>query len=960
MKSSLKFSVAAAVALTSVVPNLALAADKYDISVLSGLPVYQLNGTSPRSINGDFDSGELTNNDENEVNVNLTGNQVFIGTIYGGYVTTGSGSYNDDVTKNIVTMNGGVATRVIGGKADLKAAIDNKVYIKNGNVMSVMGGQSIQGGVKNNSVNITGGHVQDVCGGYSNGKGEVSGNSVVISGGIIGGNVYAAKTSGTAKDNTVTLTGGVIKGFIDANQATANSMSNNVLNIGESSTNALNNFNTLEAFSITGFNKINFYLSDTMSNKDIALKLTDVSGYVTDLNSMTINVDNLSTLLSNLSNSTDKYYLFKNDNGGKISVNDTWLKSNQQVIGNIFEVISKTQYKVDKSGIFQSEDLTDLFITGKLNSTETITGDTFGDDEAGIKDGIFVNLTNGADYGDLKLNLSKQTTINLANAKNVGEINAASSDVSIANSTLNGSTSVKSLNLLGTISAANDILAVNDIGINGADLALQGGLRSSNSNIAFNDSKGSIKGDIEANKVSFVSGSNLNTITANDIKAKEIEFNLPNSVKYNDVALKLTTTGNTDLSSTKVSAFLSDASSLKGNGAIHLIQTAGKLTAPSGADVSGVAVNVAGLINVAANIELDSTGKNLDLSFNGTPSGSGGGSSSGGGATANANSKQLLENSLAGMIAVNESINNLVSNLDNLSSNTNSNSSTNANSQSNNANSDSNSQSSINENSGEAVVFANIIGHDKRFITGSHVDSKGFSLSSGIVGNDYYNSGKLTTGLFLEYGKAKYESVLDNGLVGEGKTEFIGGGAFGKFKFINNFYTEASARIGNIKTKAEKGMYDEYKLSNTYYGAHFGLGKVFDLTSSNELDIYAKYFYSHIAGEEIELRGVNVDLGSVTSSKFKAGFKDTMKFSDTSSLYAGLAYQYEAKGDAKGSLSAFNQSANIASPSLKGSTGIGEIGYVYETNSIKFDIGAKGYVGKERGYSGNLGVTFKF
>ncbi|MBO7370072.1 MAG: autotransporter outer membrane beta-barrel domain-containing protein, partial [Campylobacter sp.] len=277
---------------------------------------------------------------------------------------------------------------------------------------------------------------------------------------------------------------------------------------------------------------------------------------------------------------------------------------------------------------------------------------------------------------------------------------------------------------------------------------------------------------------------------------------------------------------------------------------------------------------------------------------------------------------------------------------------------SSNANSGANSQT--NENSGEAVVFVNVIGSDKRFKTGSHVDSKGFSISSGIVGNDYYNSGTLMTGLFVEYGKAKYESVLDKGLVGEGKTEFIGGGGFGKFKFINNFYTEASARIGKLKTKAEKGLYDEYKLSNTYYGAHFGLGKVFDITSSNELDIYAKYFYSHIAGEEIELRGVNVNLGSVTSSKFKAGFKDTMKFSDTSSLYAGLAYQYEAKGDAKGSLSAFNQSANIASPSLKGSTGIGEIGYTYETNSIKFDIGAKGYAGKERGYSGNLGVTFKF
>ncbi|MBQ3674176.1 MAG: hypothetical protein II923_01055, partial [Campylobacter sp.] len=52
--------------------------------------------------------------------------------------------------------------------------------------------------------------------------------------------------------------------------------------------------------------------------------------------------------------------------------------------------------------------------------------------------------------------------------------------------------------------------------------------------------------------------------------------------------------------------------------------------------------------------------------------------------------------------------------------------------------------------------------------------------------------------------------------------------------------------------------------------------------------------------------------------------------------------------------------AEIAAPKLKGSTGIGELGYTYETNSFKFDIGAKGYTGKEKGYSGNLGVTFKF
>ena len=961
MTTNLKISVAAAVALTSVVPNLALAGDTYYINTISlggtALTVYDKieDGSTNRVVNlnisGDFDSGEHTYNDNNTVYIDINNNSTFNKDIYGGHVTTITGAFNDDVMYNYVCINSGGMQNVVGGKADLKSASGNLVEAHGGTILNIIGGQSIRGSATKNNVKIYQGATirESVYGAYLNGGGTASENSVFISGGTINGNVYATRTTGNSTHNTVTLTGGTIKGELGANNGTANSLRANTLNIGESSANPLANSNQIEVHRIkSGFANINFYLSENnIKNNDVAVKLTGSRGSITSLNKSNISVNNLSNLISKLSNPDDKYYLLKNDNGGTIKVNEGWLKNNQEVVGNIFEVISKTQYKVDKSGIFQDEYLTSLFITGKFNSTETILGDAFGDNEDGIKDGIIVKLTKGVDYKNLKLNLTKQTTINLANAKNVGEINAASSDVSIANSTLNGSTSVKSLNLSGTITAANDILAVNGIVLNQADLTLNGGLRSTSGSIIFGDSKATIKGDIDANLVSFVSGSNLNTITANDIKAENIEFYLPNSANYKNVALQLTTTGNTDLSSTKVSAFLNDASNLNGNGVIHLIQTDGKLIAPpSTTYTSGVAVNVAGLINVKANIELDSTAQNLDLSFKGTSSSSS--------ATANANSKQLLENSLAGMIAVNEAGNNLVSNLDNIVAQ--------ADNSANSSNSNSNGSGSNNSqsNNGNAVVFANISGHDKRFITGSHVDSKGFSLNSGIVGNDYYNSGTLTTGLFLEYGKAKYESVLDNGLVGEGKTEFIGGGAFGKFKFINNFYTETSARIGNIKTKAEKGLYDEYKLSNTYYGAHFGLGKVFDLTSSNELDIYAKYFYSHIAGEEIELRGVNVDLGSVTSSKFKVGFKDTMKFSDTSSLYAGLAYQYEAKGDAKGSLSAFNQSANIASPSLKGGTGIGEIGYTYETNSIKFDIGAKGYTGKERGYSGNLGVTFKF
>ncbi|MBR4140732.1 MAG: hypothetical protein IKR42_03005, partial [Campylobacter sp.] len=177
------------------------------------------------------------------------------------------------------------------------------------------------------------------------------------------------------------------------------------------------------------------------------------------------------------------------------------------------------------------------------------------------------------------------------------------------------------------------------------------------------------------------------------------------------------------------------------------------------------------------------------------------------------------------------------------------------------------------------------------------------------------------------------------------------------------FYTEVSGRVGQVKTEYETtAEYKGFDISNTYYGAHLGLGKIFELTSSNDLDIFARGIWAKTAGNDLDLNGVNTHFDSVTSLRAQVGLKDNIKFSDTSKLYVGASYQYEFDGEAKGTLSvpALNAVADIASPKLKGSTGIGEIGYVYENSSIKFEAGAKGYVGKEKGYSGNLGVTFKF
>lgn len=53
-------------------------------------------------------------------------------------------------------------------------------------------------------------------------------------------------------------------------------------------------------------------------------------------------------------------------------------------------------------------------------------------------------------------------------------------------------------------------------------------------------------------------------------------------------------------------------------------------------------------------------------------------------------------------------------------------------------------------------------------------------------------------------------------------------------------------------------------------------------------------------------------------------------------------------------------SDSIPAPRLKGSTGIGEIGYIYDIGNFEFSIGAKGYIGRQKGFGGNFGFTFKF
>ena len=268
----------------------------------------------------------------------------------------------------------------------------------------------------------------------------------------------------------------------------------------------------------------------------------------------------------------------------------------------------------------------------------------------------------------------------------------------------------------------------------------------------------------------------------------------------------------------------------------------------------------------------------------------------------------------------------------------------------------------------ELFPYAITESYDKRFNTGSHVDTRGFNANAGFASKGTNSSGEFTMGPFLDYGFSNYDAYLDDGTHGDGKNYYIGGGFFGKQENNSGSYFEATFRVGQLVTEFNGDLtlngvsknYD-FDLKSTYYAFHAGLGKVYDLNANNNLDIYGRFFYTHIESADTTLDGVKTEFDAVQSKKIRLGFKDDYKFNENHAIYAGAAYEYEFDSNAGGRMLVLGSNAEMKQPSLRGSTGIGEIGYQYKKDeTLKFDVGVKGYVGKQEGVSAQMAISIAF
>lgn len=262
--------------------------------------------------------------------------------------------------------------------------------------------------------------------------------------------------------------------------------------------------------------------------------------------------------------------------------------------------------------------------------------------------------------------------------------------------------------------------------------------------------------------------------------------------------------------------------------------------------------------------------------------------------------------------------------------------------------------------SNEWSWFGAIHGGTSRYDTGSYVD---LNSTSAVFGAAKQN-GKTTYVYFGEAGWGTSVSHVDH-TRSDGRHSYYGAGIGLKKELAGGNYLDGILRAGYMKTKFS-GVYDgdqaHYDASSGYAGAYLGGGHQFKINDSSSIDVYGRYFVTYTGSDEVELHdaaGSRLRLDSNVAHGIRTGFRWTKNLNEFKRFYAGLAYEHIFNGDAESSV----DHVDLAVPTLKGNTGILELGYTLSPSAkspYTFDFAIKGYTGSREGISGNASVSYSF
>ena len=239
---------------------------------------------------------------------------------------------------------------------------------------------------------------------------------------------------------------------------------------------------------------------------------------------------------------------------------------------------------------------------------------------------------------------------------------------------------------------------------------------------------------------------------------------------------------------------------------------------------------------------------------------------------------------------------------------------------------------------------------------GGRVKNETSNFDLGLARTYEGASGRWTIAPIFEHGKGNYDAFLSNGIKGYGDTKYSAGGLIARR--INNagFYFEGSARLGRTKNNfaSDDFIYQNEAVRATYHTS----APIF-------LDMYGIYAYTRQGGSNATLStGEPYKFSSISSSRFRLGYRLTTRTSRISRIYTGLAYQYEHTSDSETrAIDADGVSWNLPSSGSKGSSGMIELGWLIkpkQDNPWLVDVNATAWFGHQKGLTAMAKIKKSF
>ena len=272
-----------------------------------------------------------------------------------------------------------------------------------------------------------------------------------------------------------------------------------------------------------------------------------------------------------------------------------------------------------------------------------------------------------------------------------------------------------------------------------------------------------------------------------------------------------------------------------------------------------------------------------------------------------------------------------------------------------------------------AKAFMAVNGGYSTFLGGTTTTMSYGSLLAGLARQCRIGPMGYLAGVFFETGLGRFQSEYEpddsRAIDSEGHDYYYGIGALTKLflerELFKGLYVEGSVRYGLMTSDWQShdiqvnGRNADWDGRDLYLTAHGGLGYMWDVTDNVTADVYAKYFWGRLWGDDGSICGQKFEFDDIYSSRVRAGGRLNFKKDDSFSWYLGGAWEREFDMKSRATL----YGSDVPSTNYRGNTAMAEAGiYVKPGQSdFSFTLGATGYFGEKReGVTGHLQVRYEF